>query len=82
MHNDYEYPKKESSKHANLIQNKPAVQYIYICVCVCVCVCVYGISKVNNFGDHSRGRPEGYLFNSYYTDVKGDLYSFPWIGTL
>ena len=28
----------------------------------------YVVSKV---GDHSRGQPEGFLFNSYYTDVLG-----------
>ena len=32
-----------------------------MCVCVCVCVCV------SKFDDFSRGRPEGSLFNSYYT---------------
>ena len=49
--------------------------HIYMCVCVCVCVCVYVciyiyiyISKV---GDRSRGRLEGFLFNSYYTEVYG-----------
>ena len=25
--------------------------------------------KVSNVGDRSRGRPEGYLLNSYYTKV-------------
>ena len=38
---------------------------MYICMHVCVCACVCK-SKV---GDHSRGRPEGSIFNSYYTKV-------------
>ena len=36
---------------------------LYICVCVCVYVCV---CKVYN---RSRGRPEGSLFSSYYTEL-------------
>ena len=29
----------------------------------------YQCKKVSKVGDHSRGRPEGFLFNSYYTEV-------------
>ena len=41
-------------------------------------------SKVSKAGDHSRGRPEDSLFNSYYTKVcvGGGRYSFPWIAPL
>ena len=59
--------------------------YIHVCVHVCVCVCEY-ISKV---GDHSRGWPEGSLFDSYYTKVYGraillslDCSTLPLIHTL
>ena len=40
---------------------------IYKCVYISICICIYiCISKVDNC---CRGRPEGSLFNSYYTKV-------------
>ena len=44
------------------------------------CVADKAVSKV--FGDRSRERPEGSLFNSYYTEVCVGGYSFPWIAPL
>ena len=35
--------------------------------------------KKSKVGDRSRGQPEGSLFNSYFTEVLGGRYSFPWI---
>ena len=32
---------------------------------------IYIYNKVSNVGDHSRGQPEGSLFNSYNTEVLG-----------
>ena len=37
---------------------------------------------VSKVGEHSRGWPEGSLFDSYYTKCKGGRYSFPWIASL
>ena len=39
-------------------------------------VCAYIYIQV---GNRCRGRPEGLLFNSYYTEYKGGRYSLPWI---
>ena len=35
------------------------------------------VSKINKVGDHSRGRPEGSLFSSYYTEVLGRALLLP-----
>ena len=41
-------------------------------MCVCLRVYMY-LSKVS---DRSRGRPEGSLFNSYYTELSGSALLF------
>ena len=57
--------------------------------------CLTVVSDPNNLSNHyhvqpsarmnvklspfSQGRTEGSLFNSYYTEVRGRRYSFPWI---
>ena len=47
------------------------------------------ISRIGKLDDRSRGWPEGFLFNSYYTEVLGkallyslDCFTLPWIHTL
>ena len=47
--------------HINLCGLLNAKSYIYIYIYIYV--------KVSKVGDRSRGRPEGSLFNSYYTEV-------------
>ena len=48
------------------------VQYVYNSsmehICVFFILFLYIVIS-NKVGDHSRGRPEGSLFNSYYTEV-------------
>ena len=43
----------------------------------------YSVNKASSkVGNHSRGQPEGFFFNSYYTEVYEGHYSFPRIAPL
>ena len=39
------------------------------CTAILQVLLFYKYSKKSKVGDHSRGRPEGSLFNCYYTKV-------------
>ena len=58
-------------------------KYLLECMLVIILFLLVGVFALKvKLSPFSRGRPEGSLFNSYYTEVQGGRYSFPWIAPL